>query len=92
MTSVHVPFFLDKKPWKDFRGGVYIDGSVTSLLRGKQWHVKKNEPMPTFTLDHKDDTVLTTKDWGFLETLSPRGFREMYDLGYRHMEELHDRG
>jgi len=92
MTSVHIPFFLDKKPWRDFRGGVCIDGSITSLARGKKWHVKKDEPVPTMLVDHADDLVLKGKDWGFLETLSEAGFREMFNMGYQHMEALHAQG
>lgn len=92
LASVHIPYFLDGKPWNDFRGKVCIDGSVTSMLRGKSWHVKRGDPTPTMQIEYKEDGVLADKNWGFLETISEESFAEMFNCGYNYMEDRHESG
>eukprot|EP00281_Chroomonas_sp_CCMP1168_P020382 CAMPEP_0206229282 /NCGR_PEP_ID=MMETSP0047_2-20121206/9614_1 /ASSEMBLY_ACC=CAM_ASM_000192 /TAXON_ID=195065 /ORGANISM="Chroomonas mesostigmatica_cf, Strain CCMP1168" /LENGTH=394 /DNA_ID=CAMNT_0053652571 /DNA_START=75 /DNA_END=1260 /DNA_ORIENTATION=+ len=92
LTSVHIPYFLDGKPFREYRGRKCVDGSVTSMLRGKSWHVKPDETVPTIFIDHKEDKILQEKNWGFLETISESSFKEMYDMGYEHLEMLHEQG
>jgi len=34
MTSVHIPFFLDGRAVRDFKGGACVDGSLLFFLQG----------------------------------------------------------
>lgn len=35
LTSTHIPFFMDGKPWKAYKGKKYIDGSFWSFVLNK---------------------------------------------------------
>lgn len=92
MASVHIPFFLDGKVSRWFKGEAYVDGSFTFLLRNKAWHVKAGETQPLFLVHHKMDKDLMAKEWGFLETISPASFKEMFDLGEASMTQMIQQG
>jgi hypothetical protein len=87
MTSVHIPFFIDGNALRDFQGETCVDGALLFFLQGIPWCFEENEP-PAFLCYHGEDQRLMSKQWGFLDTISPEAFEEMFQLGYSYVTGL----
>jgi hypothetical protein len=89
MTSVHIPFFIDGSAVRDFKGDKCVDGSLLFFLQGVPWCPEqlRDDSKQVVLCHHEDDATLMAKQWGFLQTLDPDKFEEMYQLGYEYVRE-----
>lgn len=91
LASTHIPFFMDGKPWREFRNENFIDGSFWSLLA----NIKG--PWPVDDLNYEEDVfhVNQNHDVRFIEQLESKAILRMVDAemmyemmesGYEYME------
>lgn len=103
MASIHVPLFLDGKPWTRYRGEMVLDGSFW-------WFVtrdfnQKTCPLPDyvsrqdlFVVDWREDTPHREKlkkeilGGPAFRALKPNFVYEMVEAGYLYMKKQHNEG
>mmetsp|Transcript_9958 Transcript_9958/g.16675 ORF Transcript_9958/g.16675 Transcript_9958/m.16675 type:complete len:312 (-) Transcript_9958:1182-2117(-) len=90
MASIHIPLFMNGKPWTSFRGKKYIDGSMWS------WIADVKGPFPYEPVDlerdifyidytHDKDFVQSLEDSSIVKLINPDGLYNMMDAGYNYM-------
>ena len=97
MASCHVPLLLDGKPFTEYRGEKYLDGSFWYFVTKDRY---TGLPIPDgvnikniFWVDYCDDEVFMQSISGnILETVAPNTLRDMMQSGYRFMEREHYEG
>lgn len=83
LASSHIPFFLDGKFSRSFRGESCVDGSLIFLLHNRPWTgLELNEH--ALVLYHRNDTDLMTHHWGMLHTLDRKSLSKMFIMGYNY--------
>lgn len=63
MASVHIPFFMDTRPWTRFQGRRCIDGSI---LAPRHTPGSAEIQGQVIVLDHSLDEVVQRQKWDFL--------------------------
>jgi hypothetical protein len=98
-ASVHIPFFMDGRPFASIEGGLpglggardplLLDGS---FLMPAESELRLSPAHPTLILDHGADPVLTAARGGpadFVRLTTPTGIKSMMRLGYDYAAALH---
>lgn len=80
MASVHVPFFLDYKPFAKYQERVCIDGSFSDFLTGSNSHLLQCEGK-AFVIDYSDDEVLNCTKMDFLRLREHDEVKELVNIG-----------
>ena len=90
LASSHIPFFLDGKFSRSFRGDSCVDGSLLFLLHNKPWTGPElNQHALLFY--HRDDADSRVQhNWGVLHTLDKKELVCMFNLGYAYGVRLLD--
>ena len=103
MASIHIPIFLDGKPWTKCRGEVVVDGSfwwfITRDFNQKTCplpnHVKRDD---LYIVDWREDVPHREKlkkeivGSAAFRALKPFFVYEMVEAGYLYMKGLHNQG
>eukprot|EP00469_Lotharella_globosa_P012881 CAMPEP_0167779026 /NCGR_PEP_ID=MMETSP0111_2-20121227/4582_1 /TAXON_ID=91324 /ORGANISM="Lotharella globosa, Strain CCCM811" /LENGTH=345 /DNA_ID=CAMNT_0007669399 /DNA_START=23 /DNA_END=1059 /DNA_ORIENTATION=- len=87
MASVHVPFFLNWKPLKSFRGAYYMDGTLDDFVSGE------NSPIlgcngKAFIVDYYEDPKLTFNRLDFLRLKTHKQVLHLVAYGHRYARDL----
>eukprot|EP00467_Chlorarachnion_reptans_P015830 CAMPEP_0114495924 /NCGR_PEP_ID=MMETSP0109-20121206/5490_1 /TAXON_ID=29199 /ORGANISM="Chlorarachnion reptans, Strain CCCM449" /LENGTH=377 /DNA_ID=CAMNT_0001673151 /DNA_START=338 /DNA_END=1472 /DNA_ORIENTATION=+ len=87
MASIHVPFFLNLKPLKSFRGGYYMDGTLDDFIS------RENSPIlgcdgRAFVVDYYEDEGLQPKKLDFLRLKSHKEVLRLFARGRRYARNL----
>jgi len=87
MASIHVPFFLNLKPLKSFRGGYYVDGTLHDFF------TRKNSPIlgcdgKAFIVDYYEDAGIRPKKLDFLRLKTHQEVLYLVARGVRHARTL----
>ncbi|GMI31164.1 hypothetical protein TeGR_g14949 [Tetraparma gracilis] len=90
MSSVHIPFFMDKQPARSFRGEPVIDGSFRS--RPSDYSFSGSAAESVVFLDYKGDEKLGQTAGGFVKLVTPDGVYKMMELGYDFAAKRHSAG
>lgn len=100
MASAHIPFFLDKKPWrkctKDNKR--YIDGSFWQFVNKGEpekyplSYVHRNVLDLDYSLDTEFIKELQQSDSSIVKLITPEGLYDMMNRGYKYTEKLHQQG
>uniref|UniRef100_A0A7S2XFS4 PNPLA domain-containing protein n=1 Tax=Lotharella oceanica TaxID=641309 RepID=A0A7S2XFS4_9EUKA len=91
MASVHVPFFLNWKPLKSFRGAYYMDGTLDDFVTGE------NSPIlgcngKAFVVDYYEDPKLSFNRLDFLKLKTHKQVLHLVAYGHRYARELDMKG
>jgi hypothetical protein len=97
LASCHVPLLLDGKPFTEYRGEKYLDGSFWYFVTKDRFTglplPVKTDPKNVFWVDYCDDEAFMASISGFiLETISPTSMLDMMASGYKYMETEHYEG
>lgn len=103
MASIHVPLFLDGKPWTRYRGEIVLDGSFWWFITRDFNH--KTCPLPPhicqedlFVVDWRKDMPHRQKlkkeilGGPAFRALKPNFVYEMVEAGYLYMRNQHNLG
>lgn len=77
MASVHLPWFLDKKPTAKFRDSLVIDGSFLSETPKDYIH----QPCETIVLDWQKDPVMAEKSNEIIKLVGRDGIWSIFEQG-----------
>ncbi|KAK9859302.1 hypothetical protein WJX84_000662 [Apatococcus fuscideae] len=80
MASVHIPFFLDLRPCKWYRGGLRIDGSLSDFLWGNNGELLQCDGR-SFVMDYADDTELSFQRLDFMQLRSYESVMQLMQQG-----------
>lgn len=97
MASCHVPLLLDGKPFTEYRGEKYLDGSFWYFVTKDRFTglpiPGDMSPKNILWVDYCDDEEFMQSISGnILETVAPDSLRDMMQSGYRFMEREHYEG
>ena len=103
MASVHVPLFLDGKPWTRYRGEIVLDGSfwwfVTRDFNQRTCPLPSDvSPEELFIVDWREDMPHREKlrreilGGPAFRVLKPNFVYEMVEAGYQFMKTQHNQG
>ncbi|KAK9804463.1 hypothetical protein WJX73_004309 [Symbiochloris irregularis] len=87
LASVHVPFFLDYRPFASYRGRPYVDGSLADFVRGDNSALLMAEGRAV-VLDYFQDDQLQYKRMDFLKLPSHEQALALMDKGYAFAERV----
>lgn len=103
MASIHVPVFLDGKPWTKCRGETVMDGSIWWFMT-RDFN-RKTCPVPDhikqdrmFVVDWREDLPHRAKlrkeilGGPAFRALKPHVVYEMVEAGYLYMQKQHNEG
>lgn len=94
LASVHIPFFLDGKPWSKFRGARCVDGSIAAPRDVVDLTKSGLLDVPALLVDHIADPVIAarTTATAFVELTTYEGLTKMVSEGYAYMSSEVRRG
>jgi hypothetical protein len=103
MASIHVPVFLDGKPWTKYRGEIVLDGSfwwfITRNFNHKTCPLPQHvNPEDMFIVDWRKDMPHRQKlkkeilGGPAFRVLKPNFVYEMVEAGYLFMKQQHNEG
>ena len=97
MASVHIPMFMDGKPWTSYRGRKYIDGSFWSMvarIKGPWPEKGLNKKVDILHIDYNLDTdfIQSLTDLSIVKLIQPEAVHDMIKCGYAYMEKLDKAG
>ena len=88
MASIHLPFFLDKKPVTQFRESAYIDGSFWSKTED---YCDSNQ-FTKLVLDWQQDPIMAANSGDFVKALGREGIWSIFRQGQKFASELDAEG
>ena len=90
MASAHIPFFLDKKPWRSYKEKKYIDGSFWQfIVKAKEKYPNEDSKLNILDVDFNDDEVFKLQleeNSSIVKLITPAGLYSMMDYGYEYMK------
>lgn len=99
LASIHIPFFMDERPWRPVRGKMYLDGSFWPFVTRRPTRLPKhlrieNPSEEVLQIDHKADRRFVTDvdTNNIVRLITPDGLREMMHYGYNYMKDLDGEG
>jgi predicted acylesterase/phospholipase RssA len=99
MASVHIPFFLNGRPYTKYQGRRFVDGSLSSFVTTSE----RVRPLPLglahdiddiYTVDYNKDVHFLEQQAGtsFVSMVSPTGLYDMMDSGYAFAKSEYEKG
>lgn len=93
MASVHIPFFMDKRPYAKWRQQRFIDGSFWPFVSGGRVHGKIKQLPPgvasefqvlEFDWQRDQQLVKLQQEVNFLSLITPQGLKQLVAAGYNY--------
>lgn len=87
MASAHIPFFLNKRPWKKYKDTKYIDGSFWQFIaRAQEKYPAEKASRNILDVDHTKDLAFmkAIKVNSIVTLITPAGLYEMVERGYQY--------
>jgi hypothetical protein len=91
LTSSHIPWLLDGKFSRSFRGDNCVDGYLLFFLHNKPWAGPELN-QHALVLYHRDDTELMKHHWGTLHALDRKSLVAMFRMGHDYGIRLLEAG
>ena len=97
VASCHIPFFSSGTLTAEYKGSPYIDGSFYYWVTKNRFSglpLPDCNPEDVFWIDYCDDEAFMERirNKSFLDVHEPRDVRDMFDAGYKYLENSHNEG
>lgn len=92
MSSVHIPFFMNKQPFSQYKGRKYIDGSFWPFIASNVHQYPEpfeSYPHEVLVVDWQRDEQLRNEfsRTQFLDLITPEGLNVLMNYGYNYMQK-----
>jgi predicted acylesterase/phospholipase RssA len=86
LASVHVPYFIDGKFSRTYRGDTCVDGSFLFFLHNIPWSVTEqfDGTHRAMMVYHRNDKKLMKRKWGMFQTIDKESVLAMFSMGYNY--------
>jgi hypothetical protein len=90
MASVHIPFFLDGNPTRQYRGKRFVDGSLWDFITGSNSKLLTCDGN-AFVVDYFNDEQLEYQRLDFIKLTTYDEVKDLVKAGYAYARRADDR-